>query len=198
MSRAAAVEKIPRRAEILAVAARCFAANGFEATTIRQISEGAGILSGSLYYHFETKDEILHELMRPFGQNLCAQYQALLQAGGNPEEMLERFIRFALTALTENHDLHSILISDRKFFLRTPAFAHVVEYGNTIRRAWISVLEAGQRSGAFRADLDFNVAMPMILRSINATADTFDPAGPVSIEQLIETQIKLLTGGVRA
>jgi AcrR family transcriptional regulator len=198
MSRAAAVEKIPRRTEILAVAARCFAANGFEATTIRQISEGAGILSGSLYYHFETKDEILHELMRPFAGNLCAQYQALLSAGGTPEEMLERFIRFALTELTQKHDLHSILINDRKFFLRTPAFAYVVEYGNTIRAAWLSVLKSGQQAGAFRGDLDFNVAMPMILRSINATADTFDPAGPVSIAQVIDTQIKLLTRGVRA
>ena len=52
----APVEKTSRRREeILQVAALLFAAKGYEETTIREIGDAAGILSGSLYHLFQTK-----------------------------------------------------------------------------------------------------------------------------------------------
>ena len=53
-----------RRQAILGIATRYFATHGFEATTVRQIADDANILSGSLYHHFETKDDILDEIIR--------------------------------------------------------------------------------------------------------------------------------------
>src|SRR4051794_25648704 len=53
-----------RRSRIIAIATRKFAEFGFEATTVRQIADDVNILSGSLYHHFATKDDILHEVVR--------------------------------------------------------------------------------------------------------------------------------------
>jgi AcrR family transcriptional regulator len=53
-----------RRATILEAATQRFAEFGFAATTVRQISQDVNILSGSLYHHFTTKDEMLHEIVR--------------------------------------------------------------------------------------------------------------------------------------
>jgi AcrR family transcriptional regulator len=47
-----------RRQVILTEAARLFATRGFSATTIRDIADAAGILGGSIYYHFTSKEEI--------------------------------------------------------------------------------------------------------------------------------------------
>jgi len=40
------------RAKLLSVSARLFASNGFEATSMRDIAKRAGMLAGSMYYHF--------------------------------------------------------------------------------------------------------------------------------------------------
>src|SRR5579864_8918239 len=53
-----------RRLAILEAARRRFAEFGFEATTVRQIADDVNILSGSLYHHFATKDDMLHEIVR--------------------------------------------------------------------------------------------------------------------------------------
>ncbi len=47
-----------RRQRIMAEAAHLFATRGFDATTIRDIASAAGILGGSVYYHFASKEEI--------------------------------------------------------------------------------------------------------------------------------------------
>ena len=54
-----------RRDEILAVAARVFAEKGIMNATVRDIGQEAGILSGSLYHHFESKDQMIEEVLRP-------------------------------------------------------------------------------------------------------------------------------------
>ncbi len=56
-----------RRNQITAAAARQFAEQGFLATTIRDIAREAGILSGSLYHHFDSK-ESLHLPFRTSGE----------------------------------------------------------------------------------------------------------------------------------
>ena len=48
-----------RRRQIIAAASELFARNGFEGTSIRDIAAGSGVLSGSLYYHFPSKEDLL-------------------------------------------------------------------------------------------------------------------------------------------
>ena len=51
-----------RRQIIVATSARLFADNGFDRTSIRDIAAAAGILSGSLYYYFKSKEDIFLEV----------------------------------------------------------------------------------------------------------------------------------------
>ena len=55
-----------RRDELLELAATMFAERGLRATTVRDIADSAGILSGSLYHHFSSKEEMVDELLRGF------------------------------------------------------------------------------------------------------------------------------------
>src|SRR6202050_1932995 len=48
-----------RRRQIIAAASELFARNGFEGTSIRDIAAASGVLSGSLYYHFPSKEDLL-------------------------------------------------------------------------------------------------------------------------------------------
>lgn len=48
-----------RRDDIIKAAAECFANTGYDATAMRDIAKRTGILAGSIYYHFTSKEEIL-------------------------------------------------------------------------------------------------------------------------------------------
>lgn len=49
---------------LLTSAVRCFAANGYHATTTRDIAEGPGLSPGALYVHFPSKELVLFEIVR--------------------------------------------------------------------------------------------------------------------------------------
>ena len=66
-----------RRDELLELAATMFAQRGLRATTVRDIADAAGILSGSLYHHFGNRERIIAALyLEGIGE-----YAALLEAG---------------------------------------------------------------------------------------------------------------------
>lgn len=187
-----------RRSEILAIAARCFAENGFEATTIRQISDRAGILSGSLYHHFETKEEMLHELMQPYVAEVREILLRVSRMEGSAEDVLTALIRTLLAQLIQNRDLHAIMHGNRSFFVRSEPFKYVADFKQDYKQVWYGVLQEGVRAGLFRGDLDLHVVTPMTLTFVSATADWFDPAGRLSAEEIIETTLQLLMRGLKS
>ena len=56
-------DKSARRGEIMAAAKKVFARRGFHATTIADIAKQAGLAYGSVYWYFDSKDELFHALM---------------------------------------------------------------------------------------------------------------------------------------
>ena len=70
------------RERILDVALDLFTRQGFDGTSLRQIAESLGLTKAALYYHFESKDDILlalHMRLHEFGR------EALLEmADGGP------------------------------------------------------------------------------------------------------------------
>src|SRR3954451_13883473 len=87
------VETEDRRAQILRVSAELFAELGYASTTVRNIAERTGLLSGSLYHHFDSKESILQEILRGFIDDLVDQIEEQLDGrGGDPEEGLRRLI----------------------------------------------------------------------------------------------------------
>jgi AcrR family transcriptional regulator len=55
------------RREILDVASELFTEKGYDATSLREISERLGITKAALYYHFHSKSDILRALLEPLG-----------------------------------------------------------------------------------------------------------------------------------
>lgn len=194
--RSTAKRKSGRREEILQIARTLFAEKGFEAASIREIGDAAGILSGSLYYHFATKEDMLDELVRPFVLPLLKRYEAIAHSDADAPERLRQMIDFGLQNLMKDADLLKIVTNDRKFFVKSPRFSYVEDAWQDIFKIWYGVLQDGVRQGQFRADLNLHIALRMIIELLNGTVDWFRPDGRFTVEQVIETQIKLLFGGL--
>ena len=57
------LEKEQRRDEMRETAAKVFAEQGFDRTTIRGIAEAGGISAASIYYYFDSKEELLYQVL---------------------------------------------------------------------------------------------------------------------------------------
>jgi AcrR family transcriptional regulator len=79
-------DKSQRRDEIMAAAKEVFARKGFHATTIADIAKQAGLAYGSIYWYFDSKDELFHALMAVEEGALRAHVGAALAAPGGPAE----------------------------------------------------------------------------------------------------------------
>ncbi len=184
-----------RRVEILRVAALLFSSKGFEATTIREIGDAAGILAGSLYHHFPSKDAILHELLKAFLVRLVPMYEEIVKRQNSVKDTIEQMIASGLKISLESSPELAIIMNERKFLDKNPEFVYVGETMQDIERIWFGVLQEGVRNGSFRADLNLNLVLRMIMDLISATVGWYGPNSRYSVEEVVDTQVKLITHG---
>lgn len=94
-------DKIKRRDEIMFAAKKVFARNGFHATTISQIATEAGLAYGSVYWYFESKDELFHALMAAEGEALRAHIAAAIAAANDRPDRDWEPLRIAVHAVLD-------------------------------------------------------------------------------------------------
>jgi len=86
---------VDTRSKIQDVALRLFIANGYEATSLREIAEEVGVTKAALYYHFKTKDEIVTSLI----DDRINRLEQLIEWAGSlprtPEARVEFVTRYA-------------------------------------------------------------------------------------------------------
>src|SRR6195952_2778366 len=81
-----------RRDELLGIAATLFAERGFRNTTVRDIADAAGILSGSLYHHFDSKEAMVDQLLDTFQQRLFDTFEEIVGSDRRPRAKLEAVV----------------------------------------------------------------------------------------------------------
>jgi AcrR family transcriptional regulator len=94
-------DKSKRRDEIMAAAKKVFARNGFHATTISHIAKEAGLAYGSVYWYFDSKDELFHALMSAEGDGLRTHIATALAASGQRPEKNRDSLRVTVQAVLE-------------------------------------------------------------------------------------------------
>ena len=94
-----------RKNEILDAAEELFAAKGYDATSTGDILERVGIARGTLYYHFQSKEEILDALIERINQSLIAKAKKI--AGDQNIPIVERIIR-AIASMNLEEEKSSI------------------------------------------------------------------------------------------
>src|SRR5215469_11393830 len=114
-----------RRADMVRIASELFAEKGFRATTVREIAEAAGILSGSIYHHFDSKESIGDEILSGFLNDVLADYRSAVSDGGDPAEVLERIVRSSSHTLARHRAALTMLQNDWAYFANQPRFGYL-------------------------------------------------------------------------
>ncbi|MEN3585156.1 MULTISPECIES: TetR/AcrR family transcriptional regulator [unclassified Streptomyces] len=185
-----------RREELLAVAARVFASQGYDATTVRGIADRAGILAGSLYYHFDSKESMLDEILSTFLDELWDRYDRVLAAGLDPRRTLEALVTESFREIDRH--LHAVALYQReaRHLAGRPRFGYLAESQRKFERAWLGTLEAGVAAGVFRADLDVRLAYRFVRDTVWVAASWYRPGGLHSPEEIARQYLSMVLDGI--
>jgi TetR/AcrR family transcriptional regulator, cholesterol catabolism regulator len=194
----AAVSREQRRADVLAAAADLFATRGYAATTVREVAEAAGILGGSLYYHFDSKESMADEILSGFLAQLWADYDRVTGAGLGPAETFRELIVSSFRCIDQHRPAVMIYQKETAHLAEHPRFAYLLESRRKFREMWLTVLDAGVMAGVFRADLDTGLVYRFIRDTVWLAASWFRHDGPLSADEIARQYITMTLDGILA
>lgn len=191
-------QPISRRDELLELAATMFAERGLRATTVRDIADRAGILSGSLYHHFASKEEMVDEVLQDFLDWLFARYQHIIDTEPNPLERLKGLFMASFDAIEHRHAQVVIYQDEAKRLLPQPRFSYLEDLNRQQRQMWVDVLQQGIKEGHFRPDLDVDLVYRFIRDTTWVSVRWYQPGGPLTAEQVGRQYLSIVLGGIEA
>jgi len=189
---------VDSRQEILRTAARLFQQRGYDATSMNDVAAALKLSKGGLYHHFQSKDEILFEIMNHAMEITQERVLAPVRSISDPEERLRALIRLHIEVvlsprdreitvmLHENHPLPPTL--RKRINTRKKEYVHFVE----------SLISEVQRSRRAPASVSPRAAAFALLGMINWIYQWYKPEGELQTHNLIPQFTDLVFGGILA
>jgi TetR/AcrR family transcriptional regulator, cholesterol catabolism regulator len=185
-----------RRDELLGLAASMFAERGLRATTVRDIADGAGILSGSLYHHFSSKEEMVDELLHDFLDWLFNRYSEIVDSEANPLVRLKGLFMVSFEAIEHRHAQVVIYQDEAQRLLSQPRFSYIEDKNRQQRKMWVELLNQGVKEGYFRPDLEVDLIYRFIRDTTWVSVRWYRPGGPLTAEQVGQQYLAIVLGGI--
>jgi AcrR family transcriptional regulator len=168
---------------LLDIAAALFAKKGYALTSTREIAEQVGIQKASLYYHIETKEDLLYELCKWILKQIRSDVEAALKDASDPLERTGILIRTHIQSMLRDQDRHSAALLDM-FSLSTERLDEVTALRDAYESLARSVLDEAQTAGALREDVPVKYLCLALLGLLNRVLVWFRPNGPLSPDQI--------------
>jgi AcrR family transcriptional regulator len=189
---------VDSRQEILRTAARLFQQRGYDATSMNDVAAALKLSKGGLYHHFQSKDEILFEIMNHAMD--ITQERVLNPARGlaDPEERLRTLIRLHIEVvlsprdreitvmLHENHPLPPAL--RRRINARKKEYVHFLE----------NLMAEVQQSRQAKGHVSPRAAAFALLGMLNWIYQWYKPEGDLQAHNLAPQFTELIFGGILA
>jgi AcrR family transcriptional regulator len=185
-----------RRDELLAIAAGLFASKGFRNTTVRDIADAAGILSGSLYHHFDSKESMVDEILRTFQDELFGRYDEILAGGADPRAKLEQAVRVSFDAIDQHHSEVAIFQNDAAYLATLDGFGYLEERHAQSREVWMRLLREAGAAGVLRDDLDIDLVYRFIRDTVWVAVNWYRPGGSLSAGTVADQYVTILLEGI--
>ena len=191
---------VDSRQEILRTAARLFQQRGYDATSMNDVAAALKLSKGGLYHHFQSKDEILFEIMDHAMEITQERVLNPVRGIAYPEDRLRALIRLHIEVvlsprdreitvmLHENHPLPPTL--RRRINSRKKDYVHFLE----------NLLAEVQKKGGrdAKSKVSPRAAAFALLGMINWIYQWYKPEGELQAQTLIPQFTDLIFGGIFA
>jgi AcrR family transcriptional regulator len=189
---------IDSRQEILRTAARLFQQRGYDATSMNDVAAALKLSKGGLYHHFQSKDEILFEIMNHAMEITQERVLTPVRGIADPEERLRSLIRLHIEVvlsprdreitvmLHENHPLPPAL--RKRINTRKKEYIHFVE----------NLMGDVQKMRRAKGAVSPRAAAFALLGMINWIYQWYKPEGNLQAQNLVPQFTDMVLGGILA
>ncbi len=195
-SESTAAARAERRAELLATAAEVFASRGYASTTVREVADAAGMLGGSLYYHFDSKESMADEILSTFLTDMWAAYDRVLGSGLDARETFRALIAESFRSIDRYRPAVVIYQNESKHLAANPRFSYLLDSQRRSREMWLSVLDRGVLEGVFRADLDTGLIYRFIRDTVWVAASWYRSDGRLPADEIARQYLVMILEGI--
>jgi AcrR family transcriptional regulator len=175
-----------RRQEVVYQAAKAFARQGYDTTTMQELAATMGLATGALYHYFGGKEQLLLAICDQLMEPLLEQADELLAQERPAEEQLRALVRAWVEHVVEHRD-HMVVFQQER---------HLIESGEQWRkvRASRKAFErlVGEVLGDCKLRGDHRLALLALLGMVNHTAQWYRPRGELTAEQIADGYVALL------
>lgn len=191
-------EQQDRRELILANAAELFARKGVSATTVREIADTVGVLSGSLYHHFSSKDAIVDEIITGYLNELREAYRRAVEEYTEPRACIHALVTVSLETSEAHPHATEIYQNDFNYLRELPQFSYLKSAAAEVQKTWLDVIERGVEQGVLRSDIPPRVFYRFIRDAVWLAVRWHKPGGGYSTAKLADDCTSIFLDGFAA
>jgi len=186
------------RKQILDIAAALFSQRGYNGTPLRDIAAAANMKAGSLYYHFDSKEQLILEVLQIGINNIresAVKSVAALPAESSSREVLIAAAKGHLEALLEKGDYASTSIRN---YRQVPDAIQdvVVKIRNSYEDLWRQWLADAQEKGEIKAEVNLKILRLAILSALNRVLEWYTEGEELTVHEIAEIQMGFFLDGV--
>jgi TetR/AcrR family transcriptional regulator, cholesterol catabolism regulator len=181
-----------RREDVIRVATRLFAAQGYYATTLDQIAEEIGITKPALYYYITNKEDILRTIINKMLEPM-QEVVDVGKSGIHPREKIRKIIKILVKSATESKET-TLLAFEQANILPKRSRDALRRRQKEVERTVMQVLKEGIEQGCFVVS-DVKMAGFTILAASNWLYHWYHPEGKMTPLEIADHCIKLLENG---
>ena len=186
------------RNRILDAAADVLAREGYAAATLTDIAAVAEMRAGSLYYHFDSKDAIVEEVLRVgidhARERICSAVAGEGPGANGHDRLLAAVSAYTRGLVAESDFTRANIRCYQEAPRETRANLRVPlrEFANL----WVDLLVGGQKDGSIREDIEPRVVARMIIAALNSCVQWYSPGGDLGVDDVASMFATSLVDGL--
>ncbi|HEY3633244.1 MAG TPA: TetR/AcrR family transcriptional regulator [Jatrophihabitantaceae bacterium] len=185
------------RRRILSAAVDLFADHGYDATSVSQVINRAGVAKGGFYHHFASKDELLYAVYGELINRQVEGMQRILAEKLSPAETLRRLI-MDLVETTAASAREALVFSRELSQLGNARIMQMRSQRRKYHNAMIKLVREAQERGQFSPVASPEIVTFTVFGVINEMPRWYRPAGRMRPEQIATEIADLVLAGLHA
>ncbi|MCB0466444.1 MAG: TetR/AcrR family transcriptional regulator [Aequorivita sp.] len=152
-----------KQLQILEVAEKLFAENGFDGTSVRQISKEADINVAMISYYFGSKKKMLEALLNYRMSDFKIQLESILSKDTTYPEKVDDIVAFVVMRIHKNRRTHKIINFEYSKDSRSINFEKYLQQKDENYKVIEAFVKKGQKEGVFSKKVNIPLIVPTIM-----------------------------------
>lgn len=167
-------ERRNRDAEVMAAAIRIIYEKGYSGASLQDVANEVGVLKGSLYYYFESKEDLLLRIMKESHIQSEEIFEQIAAKGLDPVDELDAVLQELMQWYLDNVERVAIYFNEGKR-LTGERLEEVETAGRRFEQRLYKLLARAKKDGAI-GDVDLRLSIRFILGALNSVPNWHKPS----------------------